>query len=377
MEKKLVEHLVKSGVVSQALIQRCRLKASMRKNTVIDELASEEEVDQGALVGAMAEYWGLGYLAESRILAEEEALSLLSFEEAQAAGALPVEAALEEGVVTLAVYDVEKAKSAVEKLRRMMGVAPTLLIAPRDQVLAEIDRHYRERVEMEIRRRYRLDEEEQEAPTRQVDLARDNPFFDLIEESGRKTSKIEEATLEEGPREEGDFFGEFSRREERRSRSQVTTRRTTISAALEAFDEELATKELDPVEEPILGDAGDWGEGGDEAIPYYDAPASGRSISGAGEFAKGFEVSGSTIFSVDRQLGRPLEFDSAGEEDLEALLSLVNEQRRLIQRLERQVEHQKGILQTFAELLIERQVLDRQELKVRLKALKQEQKRRR
>lgn len=375
MEKRLVDYLVKNGVVSQGAVQRCILRASMNKSGVVDELASAEEVDQAELARGMAEYWGLEYWSEPQIPAQAPALNLLSFEDSLATGVLPVEASPEEGVITLAVYDVEKAKPAIEKLRRMKGVAPTLLVAGRDQVLAEIDRNYRELVEQEIRRRYRLDEEEQEAPTRQVDLTRDNPFLDLIEESGRGAKQ---GASERSGEEEEDFFSEFSSQPEAEGPAPVVSDRRMIRAALEAFEDSLVTRELDGAEvESEPEDVGDWESVGSGSGALYDSQGPVRARSGAGEFARGFEVSGSALFSVDSISEEIRDLEWGSEEMLGELLKLVEEQRRAILKLERQIAHQKGILQTFAEMLIEDGVFDRDRVKARLKALKVEQKRRR
>lgn len=65
-----------------------------------------------------------------------------------------------------------------------------------------------------------------------------------------------------------------------------------------------------------------------------------------------------------------LEEESAGEL---TIMEVVDRQRKMIRKLEREVEHQKGILQTMAELLIEARVLSRRKLKARLKALRQQQ----
>lgn len=375
MEKKLVEHLVRSEVVSKTTIQRCRLQASMKQSSLVDELALSDEVDQGALARAMADYWGLQFWADARIAAQPQALSLLAFEDAQATGVLPVGAALQEGMITLAVYDVEKAKPAIEQIRRHKGIAPTLLVAPRDRVLAEIERNYREFVELEIRRRYRLDEEEQEAPTREVDLVKDNPFLDLIEESGRGSSKAAEE-LEQGEEEE-DFFGEFSSQQEDGRLAQTVTRRTTISEALQAFENELATKAVEAPQKRA-GEVGQgWDLARDEATALYDSPVARRVRSEASDFAKDFEVSGTPIFPGEPGADQVFELSSESADAQEELIRLVNEQRRAILKLERQIGHQKGILQALAEMLIERDLLDRQEIKDRLKALKEEHKRRR
>ncbi len=424
MEKKLVEHLVKSELVSRKELQRCVLRAAMSESSVVDEIANRLSVDQRQLAECMAEYWGLSSWSNESIDSQPVALQLLDPETAKEFGVLPVVSELEDDTITLAVYDVEKAQPAIEKVRKKTGISPKLVLAPREMLEREIFRHYQEdggdatptgNVNPELsapahgvlqarrtRRRSRgrpkrttpgstrdkgsaLASTEQAPPTRQVDLTTDNPFMDLVQKSGNSGQSTNDApptiALQAG---DEDFFDGFENIPMESDSDPAVTPESEasetgeqeisdIEGALDAFDAELDAESEE--EEVPISSTVDWGDAGSGRFSSQAGSSGSGLRSLSTDAVSNYDVEGSGIFPLNRD---PSGFFDLGEEtDGELTLAdVVSRQRRLIQKLEREIEYQKGILQTMAELLIEARVFSRRKLKSRLKALKKEQKKR-
>src|SRR5690554_849652 len=88
MERQLVDHLVAQQVVSRQDIQRCVLRASMSKSSVVEELITRAGADERVLARAMAEHMGLRVHERPSIQAQAEALALVSGERAAEFGVL-------------------------------------------------------------------------------------------------------------------------------------------------------------------------------------------------------------------------------------------------------------------------------------------------
>lgn len=465
MEKKLVEHLINHDVVSRKDIHRCALRAAMSEKSVVDEMLDRLPIDEKILAEAMADYWGLSYWSERSISSQPFALSLLNGEIAKKYGALPVNSDSRDETITLAVYDVEKAQAVIEKIRQKAGISPTLVVAPRTLVEREIHRQYSSnadeatptgpviagggagqessgqgvvhrraaRVKPQLKKQTGAGVDfsgrdnahlEEPPPTRQVDLSSDNPFLDLVAQTGgggerenRKEealSRLEKATpaaavmaspAVEVAQEEEDFFDGFDVLMQPSGEAKPSSaalkpaggkktflpevepggeRKTLmeISEALDDFDAELEREE----EQPLMTarssiDWGDAASGSEFERSHSGSGALNRNQSGSGalggrwkEPLDPYDVEGSGIFPLEPE-GRGLlsGMESESQQEL-TLAEVVERQSKLIEKLEREIEYQKGILQTMAELLIEARVLSRRKLKNRLKALKTEQK---
>lgn len=430
MEKKLVEHLIQSGIVSRKDIHRCVLRAAMSDNSVVDELVERIKIDTAELAEKMAEYWGLSVWRDPRLRANRRSLDILDAERAEKYGALPLEADIREETITMAVYDVEKAQPAIEKVRQLTGISPTLVVCPRELLIREIYRHYRgpaedptpsgpiveqgsrrEPIAAALHRKAarpgssnslteRGSRDDDPAPTRQVDLTEDNPFLDLITETGRREREDQPTQAILGDID--DFFEDIDGFEFEMPTSEVRTpsapsntstppsrpvRRVlpdvedevnvfssdpSIGGALEAFDAELSESVKEPAISPHSSI--DWGvadKGG--FLERESTGAESRSLRG-NSTRDPYDVEGSGIFPLESESRGSLGgLDSESVQEL-TLQEMVGRQRKQIERLQREVEYQKGVLQTMAEFLIEARVMSRRKLKNRLKALKTEQK---
>lgn len=411
MKRKLVDHLVETGLVARDDIQRCVLRAKMDKSSVVDEMTQRLDVDQEALARAMAQFWGLECWEESSFDDPHGVATTLPRTEAQAHGVVPVTGD-EEGVVRLAVYDVDKARPVVETVRDEMGTAPELIVAPRDVIERRIERHYRRREQASdanadhesdsVHTPQASNSNPTDAPTRQVDLETDNPFMDLVDE----TTPHRDSTNESEPKtrvvdvEEAssDFFDDVEDGGGRESAPKPLEDEVVSESygdagddefgddfdeALQEFEDDLAPDTAD-AEELLMETSssvnwGDFDEGRDsvdDTSPRESAstpPPTDRVKRQADESVTTDSRSG--IFPSDKGRSGVFDFPDDTAPDL-TLAEVVERQRKIIGKLEREIEYQKGILQTMAELLVEARVLSRRKLKSRLKAFREEQRKR-
>ena len=414
MKRKLVDHLVNRGIVSRKNVQRCVLRANMNEGSVVDEMTDCLDVDEKSLAQAMAEFWGFQCWDKSSFDVSSEQLDAVSVDEAREFGALPVDGQ-DDDVLRLAVYDVDKARPIVEKVRSRSGLAPTVVVAPRTVVEQEVERHYQQsssgnssqRTKTPVRnessghgvvtKKRRQTTKPGDAvpptaamdvdsapPTRQVDLAADNPFMDLVQKTSANEGESEAAApvpeqvvaeKEEDNQEEAvDFFDDFQDDEafeqmvEDSWSSSVAEEEDEgsigdVDEALEEFDAELDSDLDDDEPSPLSNSASvNWGE--------YDGESPPRP---AGRTGRGRTHSESGIFPVRRSQSNLFRMPDEPNDDQLTLAEVVERQRTLIEKLEREISYQKGILQTMAELLVEARVLSKRKLKARLKAFKEEQ----
>lgn len=426
MKRKLVDHLVNGGLVERKQVQRCVLRASMNERSVIDEMTEHLDIDQRALASSMAEFWGFEFWDRESVEMTDPKRDVISEQQARNHGVLPVGG--QDDVFRLAVYDVEMARPVIEEIRNESGLSPSIVIAPRKVVEDAIERLYDGAsnggqgsgmlkktspgaTDAATASRGVLKKKKSPSnsgntaakpanaddaqPTRQVDLATDdNPFMDLVQQTAddSETSIAEEsssidsslgessASIPEDD-EEADFFGEFQDSDEFRQMVEESWSDAEaadddegigdVDGALDDFDAEL--DDMDSAGEetgPLSSSASvNWGEHGDGQSQQEPGMLAGSGRSGSQSGASG-------IFPVDRGQSGVFSFSGAEDDEDLTLAEVVDRQRRIIDKLEREIEYQKGILQTMAELLVEARVLSRSKLKKRLKAFKEEQRKR-
>ncbi|RDV38848.1 hypothetical protein DV096_08605 [Bradymonadaceae bacterium TMQ3] len=459
MERQLVDHLVAQQVVSRQDIQRCVLRASMAKGSVIEELITRAGVDERLLARAIAEHLGLRVHEKPSIQAQPEALALVSAERAEEFGVLAITYNEASGELEVAVFDTDRARPVLQEVREATGISPALVIAPRTTLEREIFRHYNHDhaadktvaapVQPPTMARARpprhmpgdahepatrvvhLDDS---GPTRQVDLhaAEDNPFFDLLKSarSGSAKPSLAERTSP-GPQPGADFFDGFEDAftdalEEHQFGKESASRQTPAPAATPSRsvpDTESSARSgalrgasmpsprrsssAPSVPERDFGDmAGalnDFDAQLDASSDAYEQSNSSRlnasgferrgrtgnpsqyRRTGSGlipldpnqSAAPGFDSGESGLFPIERQSFGFLDNEETdGAENEPTLAQVVARQRQHITRLEREVEYQKAILQSLAEMLVEARVLSRRKLKARLKELREKESKR-
>ncbi len=452
MKRKLVDFIVNSGLVERADVQRCVLRARMNEDTtVVDEMVERLDVDDQKLASLMAEFWGLDCSRDSTLEVMSENRGAIARDIAEEYGVLPLEDGAGDGV-KIAVYDVEKARPVIERIREQTGTSPVLVVSGRNRLKREIARYYDERspsssgdtdgtrgrgsapgqgvVRKNERRRERPERttkhpgqneaatsssspsSDDAGPTRQVDVGTDNPFMDLVDETTQNDEKpqrtssqaapptraVEDAPVDlfDGGQRNGDddeAGGDTSTPEPAADSGSDSTERSAstdggesvgLAGALEQFDAELADE--DSEDEPELAastSSVNWGEYQDDqsAFPGLEGSSgSGSRPDGAAGAPDSSGVggrSGSGVFPVDnRESDDFFDFDEqdSEQEDL-TLAEVVERQRQIIDKLEREIDYQKGILRTVAELLVESRVISKRKLKDRIKEFRATQQR--
>ncbi len=428
MQRKLVDHLIEVGLVEKDDIQRCVLRAKMGNGSVVDEMMERIDVDEQKLASAMAEFWGLECWEKSTLPAAPSWQSTVPKKRAEEHGVLPV-AGKDDDVLRLAIYDVDKAKPVVEEVRQTTGVSPELVVARREVVQNEINRHYNTtalsgmfqlpdgRAQAEALTRKTptaglgsvdkvapsaltgaANAQVDDAPTRQIDLSTDNPFMDLVQESAEakkreaptvrqmsapKAKESRAVEVEEAPE---DFFSDLDdpfdelepmaeeSSEELEIASDDAQMTDGFGGALEDFDAELDADESE-VELLTMGTSSsvNWGAYGDEYDDHGEAQlAAVKPESGALELSTRTD-SHSGLLPKRQSRSGDLGFSEGSPDSDLTLAEVVAEQRKMIRKLEREIEYQKGLLQTLAELLVDARVISRKKLKSSLKAFKEKQ----
>lgn len=494
MKQQLVDHLVDSGLVERKDIQTCVLRASLEEgNSVVDEIIDRLDVDQDRLAAEMANFWGLEVWDESSQGIDPEVLEFIPEGLARKFGVIPLANDPREGF-KIAVYDVEKARPVIEKIRDKTGAAPSLYLTGRASLESKVGDHYEDDEStgeqkpaapgqgiVRQKRRSRPDRttartnpsgdgedaktasstdsasagsgrqpEASAGPTRQVDVTADNPFMDLVDEEEQQAENTQSSkdaeTEEERPtramQAEGEeLFAEMTGQDDSETKQaessgpdepppdpfgssesadesgepveepeptadepdeptdedhsgseQIDDRQMDeLAGALEQFDAELEEEDDDEIEEADPGElaaessAVDWGQYRDSdqgAFPGLDAESSSGATPGPETATPDpparNESGASGVFPVEQseEAGSDdfFDFEETDQQQQELTLAeVVDRQRQIIDKLEREIEYQKGILQTMAELLVEARVLSKKKLKKRLREFKEQQ----
>ena len=429
MKSELVEYLIDSGILERKDIQRCVLRASMKKGSVVSEMIDGFDVDEQNLATTMADYWGLTFSEQASLSVHLDRLGSVPERLARKFGVLPVE---DEGDAefTIAVFDVDRAQPIIEQIRDKTGRVPALVVTTREAIHRQIARHYGggeppqqgESTDRDsssapaqgvMRKKARTKRPERTTkstrpgqndgsqtaevvdlgePTRQVEVGMDNPFMDLVQQTADPDGTVE---VDQDEEESDDFFDEFddeSMAEAQPSQDSEPSSMdedsggavsdveeefsTGLAEALEEFNADLDSEaeEVEPELIAARSSSLEWGEFQDGDSPLIagrgsrpDGGTSGRTASSAPIT----EESG--VFPVDRNNSGLFDFPEEHEDHGLTLAEVVDRQRRIIDKLEREIEYQKGILQTMAELLVEARVLSKRKLKDRLKSFKDAQ----
>ncbi len=438
MKRKLVDHLVDAGVVARKDIQRCVLRASLDKEvSVVDELAEDENLDQQRLTEEMAEFWGLEVWNGTPEV-DAKRYEFIPEHKLRHYGIIPSVRDGSDRP-TVVVYDVEKAGPVIEQIQTATGSEPIVMLTPKQRILGQLEddqdngstdaqqpgnssadpghgvmrKNPRSRPKRATTGPGRSSPGQRQPqrpsakaePTRQVSLEKDNPFMDLVNQSAGKKSNSKDSEPPSLPTravggEETDFFQEVDKElsdaiaessaavEDSEPESvdvQQQADPDEMEGALDDFDQQLAEEsESDP---EFVADKSevDWGQyrGEDEpAFPGLEVESGGSHPEQASTMTPNppsYGDSGASgVFPLEDRSGKGGFFDFP-EEDAQddlTLAQVVERQRKIISKLEREIEYQKGILQTMAELLVEARVLSKRKLKNRLKAFKQEQRKR-
>ena len=77
MDRRLVDHLVNSSLVSRAAMQRMILRATKDKTSVVEQLLADDKVDESDIARELASYFGLDTVDPSMFSVNDTALMRL------------------------------------------------------------------------------------------------------------------------------------------------------------------------------------------------------------------------------------------------------------------------------------------------------------
>lgn len=366
MDRRLVDHLVNSSLVSRGAMQRMILRASKNKTGIVEQLFADSTIEEGDLARELAHYYDLDVVQPGSFTVNETALKFISKSMADKHGVLPFAVSESADHVEVAVYNPEAAQSVVDSLKTATGNEPTVFVAPRSWLNDAIRHFY-------------FGEAWASAPahkaaTRDVSDISDDvavPTAGTTEESSEiildevivppkpkgRARKDSSPDATPQPEEPAPKKRRKRAKPEKRSRSnsRPDRKRRSSSAAGEPSGEvEAALDEFDA----FLDNATGWGaSSGSSKIPGWDEdeepsdenPFSLKSTS-AGDWEKG----GFNLFDEQSEAG-------------DALRELVEQHEELIERLRRELQQQRDIITALVEALAESGVVSKREIKHRVK----------
>lgn len=367
MDRRLVDHLVNSSIVSRAAMQRMILRASKDKTSLIDQLLADGKVDEDAVARELADYYGLD-LVGSDFGVNEMALKFISKEMADKHGVLPFAISASADHVTVAVYNPETAKSVVDTLKTATGREPTVMVAARTW-LSQAIRHYY------------FGEPWAEAPshnvqTREVaDVANELGALGMEESSEivldevvvppvpKPRARGEETPIPSPPEDvvdedESPLPPPEPRR--RKSRGGKTTPAPTRSDSKNGIDPDSEVDQALDEFDAFLDNATGWGNrSGSSGIPGWD-----DDIQDDNPFSLRATAAGWDKPSPDD--GGFSLFDD-GPESSPQVQATLDEHEKLIERLRREIQQQREIITALVDALAEAGVVSKREIKHRVK----------
>ncbi len=352
MDRRLVDHLVNSNLVSRGAMQRMILRASKNKTGVVEQLFADSKIEDSELARELAAYYDLDLVKPDSFTVNETALKFISKSMADKHGVLPFAINDSADKVAVAVYNPESAQSVVESLKTATGNEPTVHVAPRSW-LTDAIRHFYFGESWAAAPAHK-------AATREVADVSDE--FGAMASSGT-TEESSEIILDEvivppkpkRKRNGSSAEAQLERQPEPRPDPKREPQRRRSSAPGEASGEvEAALDEFDAFLDSSTG----WGaSSGSSKIPGWedeeeavDDPFSLKSTS-AGNWEQGG-------FSL---------FDEQSEGGEAALRELVEEHEEVIERLRRELQQQRDIITALVEALADSGVVSKREIKHRVK----------
>lgn len=361
MDRRLVDHLVNSKIVSRAAMQRIILRATKDKTGVVEQLLDDEKVNEEAVARELAAYFSLETIDPAEFSVNETVLKFISKAMADKHGVLPFAVSDSADHVTVAVYNPEAAQSVVESLKTATGKAPTVKVAPRTWLTQAI-RHFYFGDAWSAAPAHRAATREVTAVAQELGLGDESSSEIVLDEvvvppapRPRKPSpaksngeqKTAPPTPEPAPprrRKNSDAAAEPKRKGERPAQDSEAE----VEAALDDFD-------------TFLDSATGWGKAGSRSgIPGWDeAPPERDANPFAREEVSWQEPSGTSGFSLFDE--KPDEDDGLGLRDL------VDMHESTIEQLRRELQQQREIISALVEALADAGVVSKRDIKQRVK----------
>ncbi len=140
MDKRLADLLSSSELLTRAEVQRKILKSKALKSSVIAQLF-QEGTDEAKLADVFCEYLGAKRVDESNFEMNSTALQFLSKKMAEKNGVLPFQLSQNADRLSVAIFDPESTEEVVQILKTASGNQPLIYVARKSWLIKAI-RHY-------------------------------------------------------------------------------------------------------------------------------------------------------------------------------------------------------------------------------------------
>lgn len=142
MDRRLIDHFVNANLISRQDMQRIILRASKDKTSLIQELLNAQLLHEDVVAQHIASYYGKETLSAQGFRVDPIALNLITGDLARGGGLLPYSFSAAQDQLYVALYDPEGAQEVLDILERTTGVPPELRFAPKTWVEEAIEHYY-------------------------------------------------------------------------------------------------------------------------------------------------------------------------------------------------------------------------------------------
>lgn len=362
MDRRLVDHLVNTSLVTRATMQRHILRASKNKTSVGAELVGAGDLTEAQLAEAMATCYGHNVIDEKAFSAEARALKLISAATAERNGIIPMSLSASGDQVTVALHDLEATHDVLETLRMATGNTPTVKIGSKSFIQKAI-------------RHYYMGEPWPDRPTAQAaaPARAPEPPVELFSEPAPPKRDRKPTTPPPTPP----------------VAKQAPKKTSGAAQALEDFDAFLDKADIHPGAQNSRDADDPWASAQSGFPGFGDSPNAsgfgglgGKSGLGNSGLGSNSGAGGSSLLgNHGAQNGHkfapfPMEGDAGFDlfEPSEVQLTLqetVDRQEAQIQRLLQDLQNQRDVLAVLVDMLVEARILNRKELTRLVKARRQ------
>lgn len=349
MDRRLVDQLVNSSLVTRATMQRHILRASKNKTSVGAELVAAGDITEAQLAEAIAACYGHGTVDERTFAAEPRALKLVSAATADRNGIIPMSLNPSGDQVTVAVHDLEATHDVLDTLRMATGNTPIVKLATKTFVAKAIRHFY-------------FGEAWPDRPTHNM-----SRVPDAVEEAPAQPRRERKPTTPPP------------------TPAKPVKKKPDAAQALDDFDAFLDSADIRPSREADAwegqsGFGSSFGESkgtGSNFGSLSGAPGLGNSKLGQSAFG-GMSGLGTNAASQDPNFAPfPMDAQEGGFDLFEpsevhlTLQEMVDRQEAQIERLHQEIQNQRDVLSVLVDMLVEARILNRKELTRLVKARRQ------
>lgn len=344
MDRRLVDHLVNSNLVSRAAMQRMILRATKDKTGVVEQLLDDEKIDEAQVAQELASYFELDVVDIANFSVSDTALKFISKSMADKNGVLPFAVSDSADEVSIAVFNPESAKSVIESLKTATGRRPNVLVAPH-RWLKHAIRHFYFGDAWSAAPTHHATTREVAAVANELGLDDESSseivLDDVVVPPAPKPRQPRPAarTVIPTPPEKRQ---QEQRQQAQRQQPQRQQHRSQPESALDEFD-------------AFLHSSTGWGKNNMSGIPGWDEPAENPFARDDG----GWSDPSPGGFSLFDDKSEP---ESGGD-----LVTLVQQHEETIAQLQRDVQQAREIISALVDALADAKVVSKRDIKNRVK----------